>query len=142
MSTVDTSSQLKAKTLLASIVDSALTSDTEPVGIDFLGRKIHVTNPSDAPTYLDNPDWKARYTQHAYQKWVHERTTAGVRKTEYGFYVVGIPRRNDLVIRIEHGNEVFLTHVKDKSAWKSLIEFAKNQGIFICLPQLGLVNAI
>ena len=142
MSTVDTSSQLKNETLLASIVDSALTSNLEPIGVDFLGRKIHVTNPADSPTYLNNPDWKARYTQHVYQKWVHERTPAGGRKTGYGFYVVGIPRLNDLIIRIEHGNEVFVTHVKDKSAWKSLIEFAKNQGIFISLPLLGLVSAI
>ena len=141
MSTVDTSSQLKNKTLLASIVDSALTSNLEPVGIDFLGRKIHVTNPSDSPTYLDNPDWKARYSQHVYQKWVHEKIPAGVRKTGYGFYVVGIPRLNDLIIRIEHGNEVFVTHIKDQSARKSLIEFAKNQSIFISLPLLGLVSA-
>lgn len=142
MSTVDTSSQLKNKALLASITDVALTSSSEPIGIDFSGKNVHVINPTESPVFDGGDEWQGRYNSVPHQKYIVERMPEHIRRRGYGIFVLAIPSRKDVIVHITHGSDIFLTHVTGLAAQKSLVEYAKNRNILVSVPTLSVVQTI
>ena len=139
---MDTSSRLKNESLLANITDGALTSSSEPIGIDFLGRNVHVINPTESPVFDGGDEWQNRYNSVPMQKYIVERMPERIRLSHYGIFVLAVPFRKDVIVHITHGSDIFLTHVRGLSAQKSLVEYAKDRNMLVSIPTLTVVQAI
>lgn len=139
---MDLSSQLKNESLLARITDVALTSSSEPIGIDFAGKNVHVINPTESPVFDGGGEWQGRYNSVPHQKYIAERTPQHIRRCHYGIFVLVVPSRKDVIVHITHGSDIFLTHVTGLCAQKSLVEYAKDRNILVSVPVLSVVQTI
>ena len=139
---MDTSSRLKNETLLASITDRALTSSSEPIGIDFLGRNVHIINPTESPIFDGGDQWQSRFNSVPRQKYIADRMPESIRLSHYGIFVLAVPFWKDVIVHITHGSDVFLTHVTGLSAQKSLVEYAKDRNMLVSVPTLTVVQTI